>query len=73
MYFRAKKHSADVVPFQPELAKVEPLAEVIELYPLAEIVKIPVSQPTQRSLGWWGELVPFVMDWPRNHGGGNAA
>ncbi len=75
MYRAGTTHSNNLIAFRPAADPVGCLAAVIELYPLAEIVKLPVAPaPEQRALGWWGEMVPFCTDRPRDdHGGDSAA
>lgn len=75
MYRAGTTHHDNILAFRPASEPAGCLAEVIELYPLADIVRLPVAAaPEQRALGWWGELVPFATDFSRDdHGGGNAA
>ncbi len=75
MYRAGKIPTDNIVAFRPEPKSAGWLAEVIELYPLADVVRLPVpAGPGQRALGWWGDLVPFRTDWTRDdHGGGSAA
>jgi hypothetical protein len=64
----------NVIPFRLDGGSGDGLADVIELYPFADVVKMPFqSAPQQRALGWWGDLIPFTTDWSHDDRGGDSA